>query len=267
MRNFLQGKWLGHPLHPLLVHLPIGLFSMAFILDLLSFAVESPEIVPAAFWALALGIVTGLIAAIPGLADFLDIRRDAKARSTARIHMLLNLAAIFLFAASAVLRYPHLGAEQTPLLPFLLGLLAVITLSYSGYIGGSLVYDDGVAVGRHRRTAPLPDETVARKTEAGTFVEVGAAADLAEGESLRAEVNGTVIAIVKLEGTFYAFQEFCTHRYGPLSEGALVDGQVQCPWHRSCFDVRTGKVSHGPAKVDLKTFPVRIQEGKIEVQV
>jgi nitrite reductase/ring-hydroxylating ferredoxin subunit/uncharacterized membrane protein len=267
MRNFLQGKWLGHPLHPLLVHLPIGLFVLALVFDGLSYFADWPHLVPAAFYAIGLGIVTAVVASIPGLADFTDIRRDSEARSTARIHMLLNFAALFLYGASALLRYPHLEAGQTPLLAFLLSLLAIATLSYSGYIGGSLVYDDGVAVGRHRRAEALPDETVIRKAEPGTFVEVGSAAALAEGQSLRVEVNSTVAVIVNREGTFYALQEFCTHRYGPLSEGRVVDGQIECPWHRSCFDLRTGKATDGPAKVDLKTFPIRVRDGKIEIQI
>jgi nitrite reductase/ring-hydroxylating ferredoxin subunit len=72
---------------------------------------------------------------------------------------------------------------------------------------------------------------------------------------------------VKVEGRFYAFQEFCTHRFGPMSEGKLANGHVQCPWHRSCFDVRTGKVVHGPAKIDLKTYPVRIENGKLCIEL
>jgi nitrite reductase/ring-hydroxylating ferredoxin subunit len=57
-----------------------------------------------------------------------------------------------------------------------------------------------------------------------------------------------VLAVVKLDGVFYAFQEFCTHRFGPLSEGSFDGFDVQCPWHNSCFDVRTGKVTNGPAQ-------------------
>jgi nitrite reductase/ring-hydroxylating ferredoxin subunit len=64
----------------------------------------------------------------------------------------------------------------------------------------------------------------------------------------------------------YAFQEFCTHRYGPLSEGKLQDRQVICPWHRSCFDIRTGRVLEGPAKVDLKTYSATIRGGKIFIK-
>ena len=67
---------------------------------------------------------------------------------------------------------------------------------------------------------------------------------------------------MKLDGNFYAFQEFCTHRFGPLSEGDFEGFNVQCPWHNSCFHMRTGKVTNGPAKVDLKTFTIETWDGK-----
>jgi glycine betaine catabolism B len=90
---------------------------------------------------------------------------------------------------------------------------------------------------------------------------------LDDRETLRVEIDGQVLAIVKLDGKFYAFQEFCAHRFGPLSEGDFEGFNVRCPWHNSCFDVRTGKVTNGPAKVDLKTFKVETHDGKICVGV
>jgi nitrite reductase/ring-hydroxylating ferredoxin subunit len=97
-------------------------------------------------------------------------------------------------------------------------------------------------------------------------VTVADADSLRAGEMLRAEVNGNVMAIARVGSDYYAFQEFCTHRYGPLSEGALTGKEVQCPWHRSCFDIRSGKVTQGPAKVDLKTYEVKVEDGKIMVR-
>ncbi|PYL58100.1 MAG: hypothetical protein DMF30_03815, partial [Verrucomicrobia bacterium] len=90
---------------------------------------------------------------------------------------------------------------------------------------------------------------------------------LQEKETLRAEIDGQVITIAKIDNHFYGFQEFCTHRFGPLSEGSFEGFNVQCPWHNSCFDVRTGKVTNGPAKVDLKTFKMEMRDGKICVRI
>src|SRR5688500_7992129 len=64
----------------------------------------------------------------------------------------------------------------------------------------------------------------------------------------------------------YAVQEFCTYRFGLLSEGALQGCEVVCPWHNSRFDLASGKVTHGPAKVAVRTFRVETREGKIWVE-
>jgi nitrite reductase/ring-hydroxylating ferredoxin subunit len=74
------------------------------------------------------------------------------------------------------------------------------------------------------------------------------------------------MAIASVNGQPCAFQEYCTHRYGPLSEGALHDGQVTCPWHGSRFDARSGEVKQGPVKEAIRTFEAQIREGKIQVR-
>lgn len=90
---------------------------------------------------------------------------------------------------------------------------------------------------------------------------------LPDKATLRVEVASTVVTIARCDGQLFAVQEFCTHRFGPLSEGAIHDCQIECPWHRSCFDLRSGKVTHGPAKEDLRTFEVQEREGQIWVRV
>ena len=75
------------------------------------------------------------------------------------------------------------------------------------------------------------------------------------------------MTIARVDGALHAFQEYCTHRYGPLSEGTFENGSVVCPWHRSCFSVRTGEVTKNPAKVALRTFNVEVRDGQIAVCV
>ena len=271
LRDVLNGKPFGHPLHTMLVHLPIGLFTLTVLFDLANrFIAAENWLVRGAFYCLVLGIGVALLAAVTGLADWADIRDDHPAKSVATTHMLLNLTAVALFGFSAALRYGQLGADTTLMSPILLSLAGMGVISYSGYLGGRLVYEDGIGVGRHRRPGDLPERTVdapALQRDADGFVPVAYANRLSQGQTLRVEANGYVMALLRLDGEFYAFQEFCTHRYGPLSEGAIHDGQVECPWHRSCFDVRTGKVTQGPAKVDLKTFDVRVVDDIVQVRV
>jgi uncharacterized membrane protein/nitrite reductase/ring-hydroxylating ferredoxin subunit len=267
LKALLQGKPFRHPLHPALVHFPIGLFVLSLVLDFASYLeLTSGDLSRASLYAMGVGLVMGILAALAGLADRSDIRLDHPARKTANIHMTLNLTALALFTINLFLRQGNFAGVSLPYL--LLSLVGVGILLVSGYLGGTMVYDNGVGVGRHRRHTRIPRKTI----DVSIFMrQDGWAAvcdedQLKDGETLRVACNGDIIAIARQGGEVYAFQEFCTHRYGPLSEGKLQDHQVICPWHRSCFDIRTGKVVEGPAKVDLKTYSAIIRGGKIFVK-
>jgi nitrite reductase/ring-hydroxylating ferredoxin subunit len=225
------------------------------------------------FYAMLLGVITALLAAMPGFVDYTDIRRDHRGKDAATAHMILNLIVVTIYAANLWMRASMLTEPKISLVPLMLSIVGVGMLSVSGYLGGRLVYDDGIAVGRHKRSAPMPADTIqlsrasAEKEGDVTFVAVPKAERLQNGETLRVEIDKQVMTIARIDNQFFAFQEFCTHRFGPLSEGSFHGFNVQCPWHNSCFDVRTGKVTNGPAKVDLKTFRVEERHGKIYVGV
>jgi uncharacterized membrane protein/nitrite reductase/ring-hydroxylating ferredoxin subunit len=270
LKDLLQGKPLRHPLHPMLVHFPIGLFIISLLLDLASLAFPSiPNLVRNAFYAMLLGVITALIAAVPGLVDYTDIRSDHPGKRTATAHLTLNLIVVAIYGINLGIRSSALDELKTPLMPLILSLGGIALLSAAGYLGGRLVYDQGIAVGRHNRRTPIPEDTLRLSTANGAkegdviFVPVPGAERLGNAETLRAEINGQVMTIAKIENRVLAFQEFCTHRFGPLSEGSFHGFNVQCPWHKSCFDVRTGKVTNGPAKIDLKTFRIELRDGKI----
>jgi uncharacterized membrane protein/nitrite reductase/ring-hydroxylating ferredoxin subunit len=274
LKDFLEGKPLRHPIHPLLIHFPIGLFILSFILDLISLAFPSVRnLVRDAFYAMLLGIITALIAAVPGLVDYTDIRSDHPAKRTATAHLTLNLIVVALYGINVGVRSSTLDELKTPIVPLVLSLIGIVLLSVSSYLGGRLVYGEGIAVGRHKRRAPTPEDTLHLST-ANTaregdviFVPIPGVERLGNEETLRAEINGEVMTIARIDNRVFAIQEFCTHRFGPLSEGTFHGFDVQCPWHKSRFDVRTGKVTNGPAKLDLKTFRVETRNGKICVGV
>jgi nitrite reductase/ring-hydroxylating ferredoxin subunit/uncharacterized membrane protein len=272
VKRLLQGRPFGHPLHPLLVHLPIGLWGLSFVLDVIAIAQSDAEASPfkllnrTPLYLLLAGLVLGLLAMATGLADYVDVRADHPARRTATWHMIANLAAFAAFGASAVLRVAELGPA---VLCVAVSGVGVALVSFSGYLGGKMVYGDGVAVGRHRSMLSAQPETLTVNTppDAG-WVDVMDTTDLPEGVPLRADVNGHAIVLLREQGGgLCAFQEFCTHRCGPLSEGTVEDGQIICPWHRSRFDVHTGKPTHGPAKVDLKVYAVREQGSRTEIEL
>jgi len=274
LRDLLEGKPLRHPIHPMLVHFPIGFLVLSFLLDLVSLAFpEVPGLLRGSFYAMLLGIITALLAAVPGFVDYSDIRRDHPGKATASRHMILNLMVVAIYGINLWIRSSALSDSKISLPPLLLSIAGIGLLSISGYLGGRLIYDEGIAVGRHKRHTPTPQDTLHLSTGhaasggEAAFVPVPNTEQLRNGETLRVEIDKQMMTIARLDNQLYAFQEFCTHRFGPLSEGSFHGFNVQCPWHNSCFDIRTGKVTNGPAKVVLKTFKIEMRDGKVGVLV
>src|SRR5215467_13565317 len=79
------------------------------------------------------------------------------------------------------------------------------------------------------------------------FIKVATTADLAPGEAKCVEVAGKKLALFNLEGNFYAIDDTCTHRGGPLSEGEVSGEEVTCPWHGAIYNIKTGAVLGPPA--------------------
>ena len=102
----------------------------------------------------------------------------------------------------------------------------------------------------------------------GQFVKIGSTAELEDLEVGKlVEAAGKRIAIFNLGGKYYAIEDTCPHRGGPLSEGMLAEDEVICPWHGSRFKVKTGVVLTPPAQRNVKSFPVRIVGTDVEVQI
>jgi naphthalene 1,2-dioxygenase system ferredoxin subunit len=99
------------------------------------------------------------------------------------------------------------------------------------------------------------------------WVRAAARSDLAEGEVIGVEVAGRSIALYDAEGNLFATDNICTHAYACLSDGWLDGEVIECPLHAARFDIRSGKVLDPPATEDLKTYPVRIVDGEIQVRL
>ncbi len=96
------------------------------------------------------------------------------------------------------------------------------------------------------------------------FVRVADATDVKPGTGIVAEVNGQAIALFNLGGTFYAIDNTCVHRGGPLGEGD-VDGEiVTCPWHGWQFNVKTGACENNPAAC-VKSYDVKVEGSDVKV--
>ena len=101
----------------------------------------------------------------------------------------------------------------------------------------------------------------------GKFMRVASAADLAPGEMRCVEASGKKIALFNLNGSFYAIDNTCTHRGGPLCEGRVSGEEVTCPWHGAVYNLKTGAVLSGPAPRGVASYAVRVDGSAVEVEV
>lgn len=99
------------------------------------------------------------------------------------------------------------------------------------------------------------------------YVAVAKEADLEDGEVRVFDIDGQQIALASVGGSFYAFDDTCTHEYCSLSEGDLDGTTVICPCHEGEYDITTGEVLDGPPPEPISTYPVRVEDGEILVEV
>ena len=98
-------------------------------------------------------------------------------------------------------------------------------------------------------------------------IEAGPSADIAPGESTIVEAGEREIAVFNVDGTFYAIENTCCHRGGPLGEGELEGAVVTCPWHGWEFDVTTGRCHAPMPDKEVASFPVHEENGALFVEV
>jgi uncharacterized membrane protein len=135
----------GHPIHPMLVNIPVAAFPVSLIFDVVYLLTDNPFWYAMAFWLMVVGIVGGLAAAIPGLIDYLtSVPREAI--PTARRHGLINAGIVTWFLINAIVRAtgPMIGPRVG--IAMLMSLVGIGALAYSGWLGGTLVYQYRVGV-------------------------------------------------------------------------------------------------------------------------
>ena len=99
------------------------------------------------------------------------------------------------------------------------------------------------------------------------FVAVAKVSEVLRQSITCVEVAGKRIALFNLDGEFYALADDCTHEGGPLSEGEIRGDEVECPWHGSRFDIKSGKVTLDPASEDVARYSVRVAGENVEVEI
>jgi 3-phenylpropionate/trans-cinnamate dioxygenase ferredoxin subunit len=98
------------------------------------------------------------------------------------------------------------------------------------------------------------------------WIEVVAENALANGEHITVDVDGTQVAIFKLDNQFYAIEDICTHDGTEIASGELQGDEIICPRHGARFCIKTGAVKAAPAYEAISCFPIRIAEGKVQVR-
>jgi nitrite reductase/ring-hydroxylating ferredoxin subunit len=100
------------------------------------------------------------------------------------------------------------------------------------------------------------------------FVEVAKVEEIPSGTATVVTVEGLRLALVNVGGSLFALDNECTHRGGPLAEGVRVgEWSLQCPWHGSVFDIRTGEVLEPPAPAAVRTYEVSVEGGVVRVAI
>ena len=138
-----RAKLFGHPMHPMLITFPLGLLPTAVIFDVVRIWTGNPRWVDVSFWMITAGIVGALVAAVPGLVDWLAIPSRTRAKRIGLLHGAGNLVVVALFGVSWYLRYRS-AAEPSAIAVALAGVGVVLAL-ITGWLGGELV--DRLAVG------------------------------------------------------------------------------------------------------------------------
>lgn len=114
----------------------------------------------------------------------------------------------------------------------------------------------------------IPVQCLAFKCETAMsdWIDVAAQSEFTAGTWRSADVDGTLVAVFNLDGEYYAIEDVCTHDGGILTGGMLENDEIVCPRHGARFSVRTGEVLAPPAYEDVRTFPVRVDAGKVQVR-
>jgi uncharacterized membrane protein len=146
-RSALAGSY-GHPIHPILVTLPLGAWVFALVFDLVSYASAEPRLwSQGAMWLMLFGVLAAALAAVFGTVDLLNVPRGTAAFATGRIHAVLNSAALVLYLCNFIWRYrTQDNWEAAPVVSLVLSFIGLAVLGASGFLGGKLAYHYGVRV-------------------------------------------------------------------------------------------------------------------------
>ncbi len=243
VKDFLNGTWLGHPLHPAVTDIPVGTLLLTVIFDIVGQAT-------AADISLGATVLFMVASAVTGYADYADT--DGTARTRATLHSALMVVALALVFISMVLRFGD-PADRT--IPIILSTLGFVIVVASAYVGGEVVFIFGNMVSRHAFRGAGSKWI---KLDIGEVTDLAA---LPEATPTKARAGINDLVLVRIAETTFALHAVCAHAGGPLAQGEVVDGCIQCPWHGARYRLADGHVQRGPAVYDQPTYEIRSADG------
>jgi nitrite reductase/ring-hydroxylating ferredoxin subunit/uncharacterized membrane protein len=239
IQNFLNGSWLGHPVHAAVTDVPIGAMTVSIIADVIG----QPLVADV---SLLLGVLGMIASAVTGAADYTEV--DGTARNRATVHSVVMVVSLVLYAISLAVRS---GNPTDRLAPILIALIAYLLLLLGGEIGGDLVYLIGTHVDRH-----------AWRAGGAKWIklDLGELTDIPEGGPTKLKAGINELAVVRNGDRILAVHHQCAHAGGPLADGSLVADAIECPWHGSRYRMSDGYNVRGPAMYDQPAYDVRRSE-------
>jgi nitrite reductase/ring-hydroxylating ferredoxin subunit/uncharacterized membrane protein len=249
VKDLLHGTWLGHPLHPVLVQVPVGSWISAGILDAI------PSMRPAATVLIGTGVAVSLPAAASGAADWSE--QGIGVRRLGAVHATMNTVALGLYVGSLTARAKGRG-----------GLGRALAYAGLGVAGGS------AAIGGHMsyaQSSGASHAATAARALSSDWIDLGPLDDLPEGRPALRTGTGSGVAVplaaVRRGARVDVFIGACSHLSGPLYEGSVEEVRghecLVCPWHDSAFDLDNGEPRRGPAANPQEKLEVRMQAGRV----
>lgn len=253
----------SHPIHPALIPFPFAFLFGSVLFDLAGWLTNH-----ATFWhtaghlALA-GIGTALLAAVPGVVDYVyAVPPKSSGKKRATRHALASLAAVALFGVAWALRGLH---EPPTTVSLAMTLLGAGLLAYGGWLGGTLVTRNLIGVD-HRYANKGRWREISVPAASGWHV-VAAPDELKEGQMKLIRAGDRRLVLARTGEGYRAFHDRCTHRGGSLAGGVLIENTVHCLWHGSQFGCGTGQVVCGPAEEAIATFEARERPHGVEILI
>ncbi|GAA3736814.1 nitrite reductase/ring-hydroxylating ferredoxin subunit/uncharacterized membrane protein [Spinactinospora alkalitolerans] len=243
-RDVLHGVQLGHPMHPLMVQVPIGAWLSAAVLDCFPGTERSARRL----------VNTGIIAAVPamaaGAADW--SRQHERHQRVGVVHAAANNVALMLYGASSMARSRGRHGWGKAL-----GAAGLGAVGVGGMLGAHIAYH--LAGGANRAdyvTDRMPSE----------WHDIGMLTEFPEETPMHGVLGDTPLVIVRSGGEVHVMAEICSHMSGPLSKGEVSDDCITCPWHGSTFRLADGGVVSGPATASQPVLETRVRDGVVSVR-